>query len=157
MSTYTTGAFSFVLLFILGGCSLAPDRADVYTQSQVGQVMDVAVATVIALRPVKIRVDQNTDVGGLAGAVIGGVVGSGVSDNPRAATVGGVLGAVAGGTVGQAIARQASTVPALEITYRLESGKTQMVVQPLQGLETLRVGDRVRVIYSYDGVRISPL
>lgn len=157
MGTYMARVFLFVLLFILGGCSLAPDRADVYSQSQVGQVMDVAVATVVALRQVKIRVDQNTDVGGLAGAVVGGVVGSGVSDNQRAAAVGGVLGAVVGGTVGQAVARQASTVPALEITYRLESGKTQMVVQPLQGLETLRVGDRIRVIRSYDGVRISPL
>ena len=159
-SLHATGLMILTGLLMAGmsGCSTPPDRADVYTASDVGQPMSVSIGEVLALRQVKIRIDNRSGVGETAGAVIGGVVGSGVSDNTRASVVGAVLGALAGGTLGRAIESSTTTVPGWEITYRDEAtGQTQVMVQPMKGLENLRPGQRIRIIQNYNGVRISPL
>jgi len=69
---------SFSAAALLGGCSTTPDGSDVYTQESVGQVMRVETGTVVGLRAVKIRLTDSEGVGTASGAVIGGVVGSGV-------------------------------------------------------------------------------
>ena len=148
---------SFSAAALLGGCSTTPDGSDVYTQESVGQVMRVETGTVVGLRAVKIRLTDSEGVGTASGAVIGGVVGSGVSENRRAAAVGAVVGAVVGGTLGKMAERQAATTPGWEITYRDAQGQTRVVVQPMKGLENLRVGQRIRIVHTPDGVRISPL
>lgn len=146
----------FSVLFSFG-CSLSPERADVYSADEVGTPMRVEYATVVALRPVKIRLEQPEGVGSATGAVIGGVLGSGVSDNSRAAAVGTVVGAVVGGTLGKTIAKDAGMTEGWEITYRLPSGVTRLVIQPRAGLEQLRVGQRIRIIHTPEGLRISPV
>ncbi len=145
-------------MLFLGACSVAPDRADVYTGRDVGTEMRVEYAEVIALRAVNIRLEQgNEEIGAASGAVVGGVLGSGVSDNRRAATVGSVVGAVLGGTVGRVIGRDSSMTPGWEIMYQLPSGETRMIVQPRAGLENLHVGQKIRLIYTPEGIRVSPV
>ncbi len=142
---------------LLSGCATPPDSGDVYTQESVGQVMHVETGTVVSLRAVKIRMTESEGVGTASGAVIGGVVGSGISDNSRASAVGAVVGAVVGGTLGKMAEKQAATAPGWEITYRDTQGDLHIVVQPMRGLENLRPGDRIRIVHTPDGVRISPL
>jgi len=102
---------------------------------------------VVAVRNVKIE-GTKTPIGTGAGAVVGGLAGSEVGSG-RGSVVGAVVGAVAGGLAGSAIEESATRQNGLEITVRLDSGRTIAVTQGAD--EYFRPGDRVRVL-SGDGV-----
>ena len=65
-----------------------------------------------------------------------------------------MLGAVAGGVAGHAIEEHATKKNGLELTVRLDSGRTIAIVQEDTG-ESFRVGDRVRLLESGGTARIS--
>lgn len=128
----------------LSGCA-TQSSPNTFTRSEAGRAQSVDIGTVTALRAVTIQNDSR-GVATATGAVLGGLVGNtiGGGRGRTAATVG---GAVAGGAAGNAIA--GTTRPGVEVTVRLESGRTIAVVQE-GSPDEFRVGDSVRV--TSDGI-----
>jgi len=99
-----------------------------------------------------VRLDQHdAPVGTVAGAAVGGILGSQVGHGAGSA-VGAILGAVGGGLAGNAIEHGVTEHQGEEVVVRLDNGSTIAVVQG--GPEDLRPGDRVRVLNGARGARV---
>lgn len=95
------------------------------------------------VQTVYVQKQGNGTLGAVIGAVAGGVLGStiGKGDGRTAATV---VGAVAGGAVGNQIGQQgAGTVPAFQISIRLDNGQYATVTQAND--PGVRPGDYVQI------------
>lgn len=127
---------------VLGGC--APTRSgDVYRRGETLRAQSVEMGVVDSMRPVQIEGGQS-GVGTVGGAALGGIAGSTIGGGSRANAAGAVAGAILGGVIGNAVERDATRTQGLEVTVRLDSGRMIAVVQ--DGRESLRPGDRVRVL-----------
>lgn len=132
---------------VVGACSNTPSSSNVYTSSQAGQMQNVEFATVLAVR--NIIIEQNsTEAGKTAGGVIGAVAGSEVGKG-RGRIVGGVVGAVAGSAIGSVVDRNVQARPGIELTLKMDSGRTVAIVQ-LAG-EVFAPGEKVKVLTTADG------
>ena len=134
----------------LGGCAGGLGSSD-YSRSQARTAQEVQMGVVVAVRNVKIE-GTKTPIGTGAGAVVGGVAGSELGGG-RGSLVGAVVGAVAGGLAGSAIEEGVTRQNGLEITVRLDSGRTLAVTQAAD--EDIRVGDRVRVLSGNGVTRVT--
>lgn len=126
---------------VLGGCASGVGNQD-YRRDQVRGVQEVQTGVVESVRQVNIE-GTKTPVGTGAGAVVGGVAGSHVGGG-KGSVVGTVLGAVVGGVAGAAAEEGVTRRRGLEITVRLDSGRTIAVTQGAD--ESFRPGDRVRIL-----------
>ena len=86
-----------------------------------------------------------------AGAVLGGLAGS-LIGHGAGSFAGAVVGAVAGGLGGNYIENRATRTSGYEIVVRLTDNQTISVVQ--NDGDSLRPGDRVRVVTGADGSRV---
>lgn len=114
-------------------------------------MQNVDSGTVTSVREVNIE-GQKSNLGLFGGGVIGGAAASGGRG------VGGALaqaaGSVAGAVVGQAVEEGVTRKVAQEVTVRLDDGRTVVVTQESRdGL--FRDGDRVRILNSHGGARVS--
>lgn len=150
MKAYTGIALAFSAL-LLAGCASGLGGDD-YVRQDARRVYEVKMGTVEGVRNVRIE-GTKSGVGTATGAVVGGVAGSNIGQG-KGAIVGAVLGAVAGGVAGKAIEEQATKTNGLEITVRLDSGRTIAIVQEDTG-EGFRVGDRVRLLESGGEARVT--
>lgn len=128
----------------IAGCATPTQSGSTYHPGEARRPMSVQMATVQALRDVRIEPNQPAGVGTGAGAVIGGIAGSNVGGG-RGAAIATVLGAVAGGVGGSYAERAMGTKAGVEITVRTDDGQTFAVVQQT-GNEQFSVGQRVRVL-----------
>lgn len=126
---------------VLGGCASGVGNQD-YRRDQVRGVQEVQTGVVESVRQVNIE-GTKTPVGTGAGAVVGGIAGSHVGGG-KGSVVGTVLGAVVGGVAGAAAEEGVTRRRGLEITVRLDSGRTIAVTQGAD--ESFRPGDRVRIL-----------
>lgn len=138
-------------LVLLAGCSF-PSSGRTLPPSQVGQLQQRTVATVIKVTPVTID-GQKTNLGQYGGAVIGGaaaVPGGGIGGRGDALAVAGasILGAVAG----QAVEELATRKQAQEITLEMGNGDVFVIVHPTP--PEFQVGDKVHVISGPGGARL---
>lgn len=138
-------ALALAITLGLGGCASGLGSSD-YSRSQARTVQEVRSGVVTEVRVVNIE-GSKSPVGAGAGAIVGGVAGSTLGGG-RGNIVGAVVGAVAGGLAGSAIQESTTRQRGLEITVRLDSGRTIAVTQGAD--QDIRVGDRVRVL-SGDG------
>jgi outer membrane lipoprotein SlyB len=125
---------------LLTACETTPSNNNTFSRSEAGRAQTVQFGTVISVRGVDIQNDNRAVATG-TGAVLGGLAGSTIGGG-RGAAAATVAGAVAGGAVGNQVA--ARTTPGVEVTVRLENGRTLAVVQGGSPNE-FRVGDNVRV------------
>lgn len=125
----------------LAGCAGGLGSSD-YGRGQARTAQEVQMGVVVDVREVRLE-GTKTPVGTAAGAVVGGVAGSEIGGG-KGSVVGAVLGAVAGGVAGAAIEESITRQKGLEITVKLDSGRTIAVVQAAD--ENFRPGDRVRVL-----------
>lgn len=136
----------FALALAVGGCSL-PSRGDVYSRDETrtawdvryGEVVDVDEVTIEGRRSALGRVG-----GGLVGYEAGRTVGHGAGSR-----VAGVVGAVAGAVAGEAIEESVTREKGLQITVRLDGGRTLSVVQAAD--QRFSVGEKVKVYSRHDG------
>lgn len=135
----------------LSGCA-EPRSANTYRAGETMREQTVRLGIVETVREVTVDRGQ-TGVGTAAGAVVGGVAGSAVGAG-RGSVITTVIGAVAGGVAGQAIEKNASKVPGLEITVRLDSGDLRAIVQEATG-EQFHPGERVRLLSEGGTTRVT--
>lgn len=154
MTRYSRCALAAVAVAALAACAQPSTSGQTFTQHDARQPMRVEMATIVAVRDVRIEQDRPPGVGTAAGAVVGGVAGSNVGGG-SGRIVGSVLGAVAGGAVGSHAEQAVSTRPALELTVRTDGGETFAVVQEAGG-DWFAPGQRVRLLTDAGGrVRVS--
>ena len=140
-----------LLVASLAGC--APTRSgDVYRRGETLRAQSVEMGVVDGIRWVRIEGGQS-GVGTIGGAALGGIAGSTIGGGSRANAAGAVAGAIVGGVLGTAIERDAARTQGMEVTVKLDSGRTIAVVQ--DGGELLRPGDRVRVLSDGSTTRVS--
>lgn len=114
------------LVLGLGGCQ-SRLTGDSYSRDEARAVQVVRLGTIESLRPVKIE-GTKTPIGTGAGAVIGGIAGSGVGGG-RGSAVAAVIGAVAGGMLGSAAEEGITRTQGVEITVREDDGSLRAYVQ----------------------------
>ncbi|MGK0673848.1 MAG: glycine zipper 2TM domain-containing protein [Halothiobacillaceae bacterium] len=141
-----------VAVAVLAGCASSLSGG-VYSRDQARMAQDVEYGRVEAVRVVTVE-GTKSNIGTGAGAIAGGVVGSGIGSGSTTRTVGTLAGAIIGGMAGAAAEEGLTRQEGLEITVRLDSGRTIAVVQAAD--VQFRPGDRVRVVYGRDGtVRVA--
>jgi len=143
-----------ILFFSLGLAGCASNLSgESYSRSEARTVQKVEYGTIEQLRPVNIE-GTKTPIGAGAGAAVGGIAGSSIRGG-KTAQVMAVIGAVAGGLAGAAIEEGVTRTTGVEITLKLDDGRSIAVVQGLSPNERFTVGDRVRVISSGQATRVS--
>lgn len=133
------------VVLLLGGCATG---GTVHSGEQVQREQSTRMGVVEAVREVQIEAGRPTGVGSVIGAVVGGVAGSHIGSG-RGGIVGSVVGSVLGGLAGAAVEQAAARRPGVEITVRLDEGRSIVIAQVADST-TFQPGDRVRVIA--DGV-----
>ena len=147
-------AISISLLTLgLTGC-ISGLQGSTYSRSEARQVQEVEFGTVLSTKPVVIEGKQS-GAGQLPGAIIGGVVGSSVGEG-KGQQIFTILGAVGGAVVGSMIEEQATRSQGLELTIKMDSGKTLSIVQEVDNVNVFREGQRVRVLTQGALARVSP-
>lgn len=139
------------LLFV--SCAQQSLTGDVYSRQEVGRAQSVAHGRVTAVRYVQIQGDTQagTVLGGIAGGLLGKEIGSGRTANTIGALAGAGLGAAAGSHIQQA----QGTKQGVEITVKLDNGRTISAVQEVNPRESFRRGERVRVLSNGYKTRIA--
>ncbi|MDQ7988576.1 MAG: hypothetical protein REI09_02980 [Candidatus Dactylopiibacterium sp.] len=151
---------SFVLVTALAGITLLSTgcasrlAGDTYSRSEAQRPITFREGTLLEVRKVRLE-GTKTNIGTGTGAVLGGVAGSGVGQG-RGAIVGAVLGAVVGGVAGAATEEGITREDAWELTVRLNSGESLVVVQEIGAQDRFVAGERVRVLSSAGKTRVSP-
>ena len=147
-------AISISLLTLgLTGC-VSGLQGSTYSRSEARQVQKVEFGTVLSTNPVVIEGKQS-GAGQLPGAIIGGVAGSSVGEG-KGQQIFTILGAVGGAVVGSMIEEQATRTQGLELTIKMDSGKTLSIVQEVDDVNVFREGQRVRVLTQGALARVSP-
>ncbi len=136
-----------LVLALLGGlAACAPTNTNTtYSAGEIGRAATMSTGVIMSMRPVTVQA-QNTGIGAVSGAVVGGTAGSFIGRNNVAANVmGAVGGAVVGGLVGNAVEGGLGTGSAIEFIIRQDNGQAISVVQTNE--EAFRPGDRVVITF----------
>ena len=134
---------SLAAMLALGGCQSSL-TGDTYSRDEARAVQTVRMGTIESLRPVKIE-GTKTPIGAGAGALVGGIGGSGLGGG-RGSAVLAVVGAVAGGLLGAAAEEGLTRTQGVEITVREDDGTMRAYVQEVEPNQVFRVGERVRIM-----------
>jgi outer membrane lipoprotein SlyB len=132
---------------LLGACATMDSG---YSRNNLHAIGSVQYGVIESVRPVNVNGTQS-GLGAGAGAVLGGVAGSQIGHG-AGSVAGAVVGAVAGGLGGNYLENRATRTRGYEIVVRLTDQRTISVVQG-EG-DSLRPGDRVRVVTGADGSRV---
>ena len=124
-----------------------------FSRDEARQAQSVNMGRITSIRNVQIQGGNTagTVIGGVAGGALGSNIGSGRTSN----TAGAVGGALVGGAVGSHAQQRMQTRNGIEITVRLDSGRSVAVVQEVSPNERFNVGDRVRVLSNGSRTRVS--
>ena len=147
----TPATTTMLAALLLTGCAGGLGSLD-YERAEARRVYEVKMGIVESVRAVQLEGTKSA-VGTVGGAAVGGIVGSTVGGG-KGKTLATVLGAVAGGLAGSAAEESLTKRPGLEITVRLDSGRTIAVTQADEG-ERFNVGDRVRILESGGEARVT--
>lgn len=135
------------------GCTF-PTQRTVHDRRAINRLEQVRLGTVEDVRPV-ILSGQRTAIGRVGGAAAGAVVGREIGGG-RGSDIAQVAGGIAGAVAGEAIEEALTRKDGVELTVRLDSGETYVVVQEAaRGVG--HTGQRVRVITSGASARVEPL
>ncbi|MCS6943886.1 MAG: hypothetical protein RMK97_00445 [Sutterellaceae bacterium] len=141
-----------LMLLALAGCA-SFESPQVYGPADVMQKMVVRRGVIVALREVTMQ-GVPSGSGAAVGVGLGALAGSNVGSG-RGQIAGGIVGAGVGQAVGAATERKLVQQVGLEITFREDgSGAEFVVVQPKDETQTLRVGDRIRIVEGAQSVRV---
>jgi len=134
-------------LGLASGCTL-PSRGDVYSRAETRQAWNVDYGEVVDLDEVTIE-GQRTSLGRVGGGYVGYEAGRAVGGSGTSRAIGGALGTVAGAVAGEAVEEGLTRQAGLQITVRLDSGRTLAIVQAAD--QPFAVGEKVKVYSRGDG------
>ena len=143
----------FFTAVITSGCASNP-YGDSYDVSDTREIQQVSYGEIIKLSPVTIQ-GQGSGVGTLAGAVVGGILGSKVGGG-SGSDIAAVGGAVLGGAAGNKVGEEASKSAGVNIVIKLDSGGTIAVVQEVDPKMLFQVGQRVEILTRGNTARVVP-
>ena len=142
-----------IVPFALVSCFPKELTGDTYSRSEAGQAQTVRNGTVQSVRYVKIQGGQRvgTTIGTIAGAIAGSQVGGGSGE-----TLGALGGAAVGAVAGGAVEQKTGNKQGIEIMVLMDGDPDPVsFLQEHTDRESFNVGDRVRVIYGSDRVRVA--
>lgn len=148
----TSLALGLVAVLGLGGCASSLS-GDTYSRDEAQRTMTYMDGTITAVRKVRLE-GTKSYVGTGAGAIIGGIAGSGVGDG-KGSAVAAVAGAVLGGLAGSAAEEGLTREDAWEITLKMNNGENRIVVQEA-GNDNFVLGQHVRVVQGNGKTRVVP-
>ena len=151
----SVGTFLSIGLVCFGliGC-VAGLQGSSYSRSEARKVQEVEFGVVLSTKPVIIE-GRRTDWGELSGVIIGGIAGSSVGEG-KGQEIATTLGAIGGAVVGSAAEERATRAQGLELTVKMDSGKTLSIVQEVDEINQFQKGQRVRVLVQGALARVSP-
>lgn len=131
-----------LLCLPLALAACAPERTNTtYSANEIGRTAEVSYGVIVSMRPVTVQ-GQQSGVGTLGGAVLGGAAGSYIGGrDPRANILGAVAGAIVGGVAGNAAEGALGKGTAIEFVIREDNGRTITVVQTNE--DNFQPGERV--------------
>lgn len=141
------GITAILLTVVMAGCTPKSMSGDVYSRERAQRVQTVEYGEVVEVRQVLIE-GTKSGLGAVGGGALGGALGSGVGRG-AGTTIGVVGGAIAGALAGGAVEEAATKQPGLEVTVRMDSGRTFALVQGVD--PPVYAGDRVRILHNPDG------
>ena len=151
--------FASAGLLTLSGCVANQSRSAVeYDANAAAQVQTLTFARIIDLRPVVINSSGGAaQYAALAlGGLVGGTVGSRAGKSgSTVSTLGTAIGAAGGALGGEVLAKTMSKTDGVEVTIRMEDGRTVALVQEAEATMPLKIGQCVKVTYSSQQ-RVSP-
>jgi len=148
------GITAVLLTVVMAGCTPKSMSGDVYSRERAQKVQTVEYGEVVEVRQVLIE-GTKSGLGGVGGGALGGALGSGVGRG-AGTTIAVVGGVIAGAVAGSAVEEAATKQPGVEVTVRMDTGKTIALVQGVD--PPVRAGDRVRILHNPDGsVRAIPM
>ncbi len=147
---------ALITSMVLSGCSTT--QGPVFTAAQAQKEQQLQYGVIQELRVVTIKDDRTSGIGGFGGAALGGILGSEASSGRVSSSITGVVGAIAGAVAGQQIEKSvAGTKPGLQITVKIQTGESLVIVQAKDENANFRVGDRVRVLRGSGSTQVLPL
>ena len=141
------GITAILLTFTVAGCAPRSMSGDVYSRERAQTVQTIEYGEVLEARPILIE-GTKSGLGALGGGVLGGALGSGVGRG-AGSTIAVVGGAIIGWVAGSAVEEGATRQPGVEVTIRMDTGRTIALVQGID--PPVRAGDRVRILRHPDG------
>ena len=138
---------------LYASCAQQSLTGDTYSRGEAGRAQSVSTGRITSIRNVAIQGNRTAGalIGGLAGGVLGNEIGSGSTAN----TLGAIGGAAAGAALGSRAQQSLGTKQGLEITVKLDSGRSVSAVQEVNKRESFNVGDSVRVLSNGSTTRIT--
>ena len=151
----SVGTFLSIGLVCFGliGC-VAGLQGSSYSRSEARKVQEVEFGAVLSTKPVVIE-GRRTDWGELSGVIIGGVAGSSIGEG-KGQEIAATLGAIGGAVVASVAEEKATRAQGLELTIKMDSGKTLSIVQEVDDINQFQKGQRVRVLMQGALARVSP-
>ena len=138
----------------LAGCAANP-YGNAYNVNDARQMQQVYYGTVVRTQAVTLNGNGN-GIGTLAGGAIGGILGSGVGGG-TGSEIASIGGALLGGYLGNAAGNQATKRNGVNLTIKMDSGRTVSIVQQVNPQVMFSTGERVQVNESADGTsRVTP-
>ncbi|MCP4955837.1 glycine zipper 2TM domain-containing protein [Photobacterium aquimaris] len=138
----------------LAGCAANP-YGNAYNVNDARQMQQVYYGTVVRTQAVTLNGNGN-GLGTLAGGAIGGILGSGVGGG-KGSEIASIGGALLGGFLGNEAGNQATKRNGVNLTIKMDSGRTVSIVQQVNPQVMFQAGERVQVNESADGTsRVTP-
>ena len=136
------------------GLSACATQSGIGTASSscVGVASTVRDATVASHRPVNIQ-GNDSGIGALTGAALGGLAGSQVGGRNSTQAIGAVGGAIVGGVAGNAIGNAVTSGNGTAYIVRFANGETREIIQ--NGTTAIAPGTPVFVTFRCDGAVVS--
>jgi outer membrane lipoprotein SlyB len=145
------GGLALSLVLSLGGC--APNNTNTtYAAGGIGVAAEVRYGTVVGMQPVAIAGSQSglgAGIGGVSGALLGstaGYGGRGYYNHPVAGIAGTVVGGLVGAGAGALIENSATSGSAMEFVIRPDGGGPDYTLVQSNELG-IQVGERVMVSF----------
>ncbi|KAE8176768.1 glycine zipper 2TM domain-containing protein [Photobacterium carnosum] len=138
----------------LAGCAANP-YGNAYNVNDARQMQQVYYGTVMRTQAVTLNGNGN-GIGTLAGGAIGGILGSGVGGG-TGSEIAAIGGALLGGYLGNAAGNQVTKHNGVNLTIKMDSGRTVSIVQQVNPQVIFHTGERVQVNLSDNGTsRVTP-
>ncbi|ABZ77900.1 17 kDa surface antigen [Shewanella halifaxensis HAW-EB4] len=140
----------------IAGCTTPTPYGDAYAASETRTIQQVYYGTIVKAEPVTIAASDKTNIiAMIAGAAIGGILGSEVGGG-AGSDIAAIGGSVAGGYAGSEIADAAGERNGVNLTIRLEDGRIISIVQEVNPSMIFQQGQAVQVNVDGNTARVVP-